>query len=101
MVLRSGASSPAARAFGYCIATACVGLFVYMLVVVLVAALDANDTGVWFWAGVWSVVPLAVTVVLSVYVVRQPHTGGYALVGTASLVGAFMCMMAILPLALW
>lgn len=100
-MLRSGASSPAARAFGYSIATACVGLLVYMFVLALVAALHLADTDVWMWVAVWSIVPLVATAVLSVYVVRQPHTGGYVLIGAASLIGAFMCLIAILPFVMW
>lgn len=68
--MRSGVSSMGARAVGYSIAAGCVALFGYMA-----------------------------TIALTVYIWRQPHTGGYALLGVASLISSFFWMMAILPFA--
>lgn len=98
-MMRSGVSSMVARAVGYSIAAACVALFGYMLFIVFRAAASSSDGGVWLWVTAWAGIPLIATVALTVYVWRQPHTGGYALVGAASLVGSFFCVMAIFPFA--
>lgn len=96
-MMRSGVSSAAARAVGYVIAGACVALFIYMLTIVLLAAASSSDGAIWLWAAAWAGIPLIATVGLTVYVWRSPHAGGYALVGVASLISSFFCLMALFP----
>ena len=88
-MMKSGARSVTARAVGYAIAAACVALFVYMLTIVALAVATSSDRGIWIWAAAWAGVPLVATSALTVCVWRQPHTGGYALVGVASLISSF------------
>ncbi|MEP1124487.1 MAG: hypothetical protein ABJH68_11415 [Ilumatobacter sp.] len=90
-----------ARAVGYSITAGRVTLFGFMLIVVIRLAASSSSAGIWLWAAAWAGIPLMATIALTVYIWRQPHTGGYALLGVASLIGSFFCMMAVLPFAVF
>ena len=92
--MRSGVSSMGARAVGYSISAGCVALFGYMLILVIGLAASSSDRGIWLWVAAWAGIPLIATIALTAYIWRQPHPGGYALLGVASLVSSFFCMVA-------
>lgn len=96
-MLRSGAASPTRRAAGYIIAGGCVAFYVYALVLLAILAASSDSVEVVAWVSVWALVTLVATVCLAVVVSRQPHAGGYVLVAGASLVGAALCLIGLIP----
>lgn len=100
-MLRSASSSAPVRIIGYAAAVVCAFIFAYLLAIVYLVASDAGDGRLWVWAALWSLTPLALTIVFAIYVAKQPGTDGYALVGGACLGGAFMCCMALFPFVIF
>ena len=101
LMLRSGSTSAPCRLSGYLVAVACLGLFVWMFVAAVVAAVEVEHASGAAWILGLSLSALAFVTVTVIYVSRRPFTGGYALVAMASVVSAVVCLMAFFPLLVW
>jgi len=100
-VLRSGARSAIARLVGYTIAALCVSLFLYLLVLATAVSVEAEGAGLVAWILGAALSSLAFVVATTIYVVRRPYRGGYALVALASLASSVLCLISFVPLLIF
>jgi hypothetical protein len=96
-VLRSGAASPNVRCLGHTFAVGCAVLFGYTSIVAVVVAFDAESLGLAAWVLGAAMTCISLIALATVYVIRRPYTGGYALVGLACLVATVIVWASLVP----